>query len=74
MKILLLMFLFFSGCASLSSSLAPTELKIVVKRAYEVSKISVLQPPQGQDLTNYFKINAQYWEQIYIFYYGVKNE
>lgn len=71
--LVLLILTTFSGCATISSSLTPIEIKNTVSKAASISRASITDPPDGENLKQYLIINAELWQQLEIFY-GLKQQ
>lgn len=58
------------GCSWISVQLTPDEVKRSIAIGAAVSKASVEDPPQNDDLTKYLEANALLWLRL-AEYYGV---
>ena len=69
MKLLLIIVLMFcSGCTNLAVAWTPAQVKSAIMRGYAVSQIATEQPPEGENLQNYLKINNELWKELAEFY------
>lgn len=69
MKILLAPLFLITSCAPISTQ----EMRQVILTGKTVSESAAINRPQGEDLEEYLKINAELWHELYL-YYGLNND
>ena len=76
MKILVIvLFLFSSGCSAISTALTPKSVTDAVARGLAVSKASLEDPPKSEkDMTDYHEANYKLWKQLAIWHELIPNE